>query len=68
MPESFSNAFSRTSTIPASMGPIVLAIKMNLLVVGLPKPAHDKEKTSNNNSPIPIHFFIFISFSPQLFF
>jgi hypothetical protein len=67
MPESFSNAFSKTSTIPASMGPIVLANRTNLLVSGLPKPAHDKEKTNNNSKTTQVHLFIFIFFPPQLF-
>jgi hypothetical protein len=71
IPESFSNAFSKTSTIPASIGPIVLDNKINLLVVGLLNPEHDITKQNENINPILIHRFLFILFIitlPELIF
>jgi hypothetical protein len=71
MPVSFSNSFSSKSTIPESIGPMVLDNKMNLLVGGLPNPEHDRMRQNENANPIPIHFFLLILFIillPELIF
>jgi hypothetical protein len=71
IPVSFSNSSSNRPTIPASIGPMVLDNKMNLLVWGLPKPEHDNTKQKENINPILIHRFLLILFIillPKLIF